>query len=240
MGIKYGNKVFLPQFNPDYYTQIYTPEYVALIRKQIKQIHKQLKHEVVDLDLVLDGGNFVSNGEVVIMTDKVIIDNPDLDINLYFREKLNMTPIIIKQSEYDKLGHTDGYLSFINRDIIALSHYPNELRSLKSECEQLLQLKLQFQGLGFKVIDVFDRPVDEKTISHGDWLYSARGIFINNLILNDSVIFPEFNLPTLKNNKNFNLINQNIYKELGFKVKTIQSDSLSKLGGGIHCVSWCF
>ena len=33
---------------------------------------------------------------------------------------------------------------------------------------------------------------------------------------------------------------QSIYEKLGFKVEIIQSDDLGKLGGGLHCISWCY
>jgi agmatine/peptidylarginine deiminase len=240
LGLKSDKEVFLPQYKPDYFTKTYTHDYINQLRDQVCQIHTSLGNEVVDLEVVLDGGNFVTNGEIAFMTDKVINDNPGLNVKEYFIEKLGITPFLIEQSEYDKLGHSDGTISFLEKHTVALSQYQKELTSLAEEQKQQQDLKEELEYQRFKVVEVYDRPVDEKVGNKDDFLYGARGIYINNILLNDTVILPQYNLPKYKATKDYNSLNKTIYEDLGYKVKTIQADLLGKQGGVLHCVSWCY
>ena len=104
---------------------------------------------------------------------------------------------------------------------------------------ELLQEKLE-------VVELYDRPIDEivpcecyqKTKKA--CFYSARGNYINFLRLNNTIILPEYTLPTLRETKYYNNINKEILTQLGFQVKTINCDLLSKEGGSLHCLSYTF
>jgi len=240
LGLKSDKGVFLPQYKPDYFKKTYSTDYIEQLRNQVYQIHKSLGNNVVDLEIELDGGNFVTNGEVAIITDKAVKANSKVDMVAYFQEHLNVSPIIIEQSVSDILGHSDGTLSFLNKNTIALSIYPENLPSLKEERKAQLNIKKKFEDKGFGVVEVYDRPVDEVVGVPDDFLFGARGIYVNNILLNNTVILPQFNLPKYKAIKDYNALNKSIFEGLGYNTKTIQSDLLGKQGGVLHCVSWCY
>ncbi len=97
-----------------------------------------------------------------------------------------------------------------------------------------------------EVIEMYDRPVDEivpcecyrKTKKA--CFYSARGNYINFLRLNNTIILPEYSLPTLKETKYYNEVNKEILIQQGFEVRTINCDMLSKEGGSLHCLSYTY
>lgn len=69
-------------------------------------------------------------------------------------------------------------------------------------------------------------------------LSSARGTFINFLVINDLIILPEYTLPNYKLAMDYNAVNKKNVTDLGFKVITINCDDLAKLGGELHCVTF--
>ena len=97
-----------------------------------------------------------------------------------------------------------------------------------------------------EVITIHDRPVAEKVIGGGktendksiDCLNSARGIYVNFLILNDVIILPEYSIPNYKNTLDYNSVNKKSLEALGYQVLTINCDELAKLGGSIRCATF--
>lgn len=243
------NKLFLPQYQPDYCNYIYTKDYLKTIKNQVLEIiNKTIKKEIIDLPIIFDGGNFVTNGEICFITDKVLKDNSiDADfLNKLFVDYLNIKPIIVNSNPNDKLSHTDGYLNFLNKESICLSSYPSGLEFLKKDILYLNALKETILDNQLNTITIYDRPIDEIVLGGGlvesdkskSCLSSARGVFINFLILNDTIILPEFTIPSYKKEMDYNLVNKITLQSLGYNVITINCDSLAKLGGCLHCCSF--
>lgn len=240
LGFKSGNKVFLPDYSPTYFTNHYSSRYLKKINEQVKDIHKELSHQIQEFPLKLDGGNFVTNGEISFITEKVRNDNSDIDTVGQIEETLGVKPFFLGHFPHDKLGHSDGYLCFLDTHSIALSVYPEKLSSLRKEKNYLEELKEELVYQRFNVISIQDRPVDEKIKSDGDWLYSARGSYVNFLRLNDNIILPQFDLPKSNEKIDYNSINKEVLSKAGYKVKVIQADDLYRLGGGLRCISWTY
>lgn len=68
----------------------------------------------------------------------------------------------------------------------------------------------------------------------------SKGIYVNNIILNDTVILPQYSLPTKRETEYYNKTNTEIYTKLGFKVETVNCDNLSQFGGSLHCLSFVY
>lgn len=242
------NRIFKPIYNPDYCNYIYTPDYLEKIDYQVKEIiDKSIKSEIVEIPLILDGGNFVSNGEIAFVTNKVIKDNStshDIIKNI-LSDYLGVKTIIIESNQNDKLSHSDGYLNFLDKKRICLSKYP-KIDFLKEDISYLKRLESIIEENSLDIITIFDRPIDEKVIGGGktlhdkskDCLSSARGIYVNFLILNNVIIMPEYSIPSYKNTMDYNAINKRILTDLGYDVISINCDSIGKLGGSIHCCSF--
>jgi len=138
MGFFIGKKkIVKPIFKPDYFTKTYNKKYLQKLDRQVRQIiDKTIGLEIIDLPLVLDGGNVVSNGEIAIITDKIYRDNPTRkkeEVNELIEEYLKVKPFIIPQMHNDKLGHSDGYISFLKKYWILISEYPIYLKCFNKE-----------------------------------------------------------------------------------------------------------
>ena len=107
-------------YTPDYLQN--NPEY----KPDTTPILSELGVEVMDSDIVLDGGNVVSCGDKVIMTDKVIRENPHYDRNMLIDtlSKLLETEIVlIPADSYDEYGHADGMVRYLGEGRVLLNNY---------------------------------------------------------------------------------------------------------------------
>ena len=200
------------------------------------------------MPLVIDGGNFSNNNKTVFLTDKILEDNRELsksEIVNILKEFIPLRSEIIERSKTDSIGHTDGFLNFISNEKVLLSNYPF-LPFLQKDIEFIYEVRKRLVQEKLEIIELYDRPVDEivpcecyqKTKKA--CFYSARGNYINFLRLNNTIILPEYTLPTIRETKYYNNINKEILNQLGFQVKTINCDLLSKEGGSLHCLSYTF
>lgn len=248
MGISGYNKIYKPIYKPDYCNYLYTDNYLKTIDYQVREIiEKSINSQIIDIPLIIDGGNFVSNGEIGFITDKVLNDNSYSEdrIKNILDEYLGIKAVIIKSNKNDKLSHSDGYLNFLGKKRICLSKYP-QIDFLKEDIQYLISLESTLEQNSLEIISIYDRPIAEKVIGGGktlqdrsnDCLNSARGIYVNFLILNEAVIMPEYSIPDYKKTMDYNLVNKRILNDLGYNTLSINCDSLGKLGGSIHCCSF--
>ncbi len=249
MGFNTGrNRIYKPIFKPDYCQYIYTESYLEKLNNQVYEIfEKSIRAEVIEMPLVIDGGNFVTNGEIAFITDKIFKQNPE--INGYVSEilygYLGVKAIYLKTNSHDLLGHTDGYLNFLNKKQICVSSYPN-IEFLAGDQYYIKGIQEVVKNQNLKEIPFFDRPIAEKVIGGGETendksslcLGSARGIYVNFLILNDTIILPEYTIPNYKKAIEYNTININNLQSLGYKVKSINCDDLGRLGGSLRCINF--
>jgi agmatine/peptidylarginine deiminase len=128
---------------------------------------------------------------------------------------------------------------------VLLSNYPS-LSFLKEDIQFIYRVRKKLKEEKLEVIELYDRPIDEVVPcecyrkTKKACFYSARGNYINFLRLNNTIILPEYTLPTLRETKYYNNINKDSLTQLGFQVKTINCDLLSKEGGSLHCLSYPF
>ena len=128
---------------------------------------------------------------------------------------------------------------------MCLSQYPN-IDFLKADIEYVMGIKKQLEDRHFEITRIYDRPVSEKVVGSGEYendkasncLNSARGIYINFLLLNDTIILPEYTLPNYKKQIDYNMINKQAFTDLGYTVITLNCDELAWLGGSLHCISF--
>ncbi len=107
-------------YHPDYLYgfEDFIPDY--------KGICKELNLECVTTDIVMDGGNVVKCGDKVIMTDKIIKENPmrfykDLlrELENHFQAQI----VLISRDRYDRYGHADGMVRWIDGNRVLLNNY---------------------------------------------------------------------------------------------------------------------
>ena len=247
IGINKGHTIIKPQYSPNYCNKN-LDNYYKQIHKSSRRIIKDcLEKEIVELPLKFECGNFVCNNEYAFLTDKVLEQNKDIGeehIQQIINSLTGLTPVFIKGNKYDTIGHTDGYMNFIDDDKILLARYPS-FPFLSEDIDFINRLEEELINSGVEIITLYDRPVNEGAINcgcngkkHSSCLFSARGNYVNFLQINRTIILPEYTLPTKRETNFYNKVNQEILEGQGFEVKRINCDLLSKFGGVLHCISF--
>ncbi len=247
IGINNFNSIIKPEYFPNYCTSGSSRDYFRKINGLTRTIIKEcLNKEIRPIKLRLDGGNFVCNDEIAFITDKVLEQNDiytENEILEIISKATDLKPLIVERNKCDVIGHTDAYLSFIDKKRVLLSNYPS-FPFLKHDIDFINHLDEQLKAEGIERIKFYDRPIDEGAIcfckgkSSKPCFYSARGNYINFLRINNLIILPEYTLPSKRESDYYNKTNQEILEGIGFEVRRINCDSLSKFGGVLHCISF--
>lgn len=216
MPIQLEKNLFLQyQYNPDYLKRFrgWIPPY--------KAICKDLGLNCITTDIVLDGGNVVTCGNKVIMTDKIFKENPrysrrelvDTLENLFFAEL-----VIIPWDRYEMYGHADGMVRWIDGDRVLLNNYCNFDPALRKRLLDALTPHFQVEELDYG----------------GPRLSKFSWAFLNYLQVKDCIFVPWMPINEC----------HNAFARLGelFPDKQIVDigpcEEVVHMGGALHCVSW--
>ena len=129
MPVQVSKEKFI-RFNycPDYLKDC--PEY----KPDTSAILAELGLRVIDSDIILDGGNVISCGDKVIMTDKVFWENPHYDRNVLIdmlSQLLEAKVVLIPNDCYDVFGHADGMVRYMGEGRVLLNNYCDFDRALR-------------------------------------------------------------------------------------------------------------
>lgn len=245
MGISNGENIYKPIYEPNYCSyQANTMNYRNLNNIAINIIKDHLQKGIVQIPLKLDGGNFVANHRFAFITEKVLHDNdlPEKEVVAIIKEKMGVTPIIVPNNKGDVVGHTDGYMGFLEEDIICVSEYP-KLDSLKEDHKYLETLRNVCGDLNLRIQPVQERPLGysipcECEAKKKCCTYTANGCYVNFLRLNNTIILPEYTLTTLKETMYYNNVNEEALSRYGYQVIKINCDMLAQHGGSLRCLSF--
>ena len=202
-------------YRPDYLKndKDYIPNYAGMIRK--------LGLNCKPTSLVIDGGNVVKWDDAVIMTDKVLKENPGYDeYGLRFRlEELFETDVVfIPWDRYEMFGHADGMVRFIDRRTVLLNNYLDFDRSLRERIIRALDGHFEVKELQY------DTPRCSKySWAYLNFLQVAGRIFVPGLgIAEDRLAVQQI---------------QRFYPE--HKVMLVPNClELVRDGGALNCVTW--
>ncbi len=221
------------QVDTDKFIQfVYYPDYLQF-KKYInrisdgKAICREIGINVVDSDIVIDGGNVVKTSDKVIMTDKVFYENPRYDRNrkmlikelgeLFQVDKV----IFIPQQPHDFTGHADGMVRFLDDNTVIINDYSKEDQAFKKA------FLIALDNAGLDYIEIPYNPYGNKKNSQ------ANGIYINYLQMEGVVILPLFGL-----DEDDEVVKR--FEELfdSYTIETINSNEIANEGGILNCISW--
>ncbi len=218
------NKFVQFNFFPDYYLM---PQYISKLTIQDEiRIHDKItpKH----INLVIDGGNFVKSASNVILTEKVLKENPKLSkesITCTLKKEIDINNVfLIPQPPYDITGHADGMVRFINDTDLLVADYSNESKSWRVKMDKALE------KTGLNIIPYPSQTINEKN-KDGD--YTAKGTYINFLQLENCILFPLFGLET-----DDYALTQTRKLFPHCRVIPIKSNEIAIDGGVLNCIAW--
>jgi agmatine deiminase len=224
---------FMPiQINESDFVQFkYYPTYLRTkkLEKTISDtslICKQINLSPLLTDIIADGGNVTKSNNKVIMTTRVITENPQYSIKELTDKLTDLLQIdqliLIPEQPKDFTGHSDGMVRFIDNDTVLINDYSKE--QVK---DFQLHLKIALHNAGLDIIEIPTSVYDN--VKYDD----ATGDYINYLQM-EGIIF----VPTFKRKEDDKVIRQfeDIFSDT--TIVPVESNELSKDGGIINCVTW--
>lgn len=177
--------------------------------------------ECVSTDIVLDGGNVVKCGDKVIMTDKIIDENPmrfyrDIlwELENHFRAQI----VLIPRDRYDRYGNADGMVRWIEGNRVLMNNYADFDPKLGKEVKAALFEHFTVEELRYGT----NKHLKE------NWAY------INFLQVDGEIFVPGLGIE--EDQMAIEQI-QKFYSD--YKVRLVPHClSIIKDGGALNCVSW--
>ena len=204
------------RYFPDYLKD--DPDYIPRYETIACDLHLKCKKT----DLIIDGGNVVKLKDKVIMTDKVLKENPqytERDLKARLETDLECEVCLIPWDRYEIFGHADGMVRPIDGNDILLNNYVDFDKYLR---KRLLE---KLHDHGFHVEELhYDLPRPSKQ----SWAY-LNFLQVKNLIFVPALGIPEDTLALQQL--------QEFYPAC--KVIPVPGcQDLVRDGGALNCVSW--
>lgn len=208
----------------------YAPDYLRPKRWQHTltdgaQLMRHLGLSFAMSDLVVDGGNVVRYGSKVLMTDKVLRENPAVpakQLLCQLPDALEVERIdLLPADPLDFTGHVDG-----------LVHLLDERTALVNDCRQREpaywhQMSATLARAGYECIPLPYNPY------HNSSYTSAVGTYLNFVRVGTGVVVPTYcqaqDEPVLRQL-------QELYPR--HQVLPVNAKALAQQGGVLHCITW--
>lgn len=233
---------FMPlQVNETYFIHYtYYPDYLMRSLEDRASITNPIRLEqtllvcqgkvVVNLPLILDGGNAVMTDRHVIMTEKVLEENNRDNysninaVSNQIRKKMKLEPLFIHWNKKEKFGHTDWLVRYLGGPTNMVIVATNEEMTMDVSLSAIKKLNEA------ECYDVREFKLDKPT--KNSWAY------LNFVQVNDIILMPTVAEQEIDEEASEKLYK--LFKEAGQEVKVIKIDcqDLIKAGGALHCVSW--
>ena len=161
--------VYRPDYLKDY--KDYIPNYAGMIRN--------LGLTCKPTSLVIDGGNVVKCDDAVIMTDKVLKENPAYDahgLRHRLEELFEAEVVFIPWDRYEMFGHADGMVRYIGGRQVLLNNYVDFDRNLRERILKTLDGHFDVKELHYDT----PRP-SRHSWAYLNFLHVAGHIFVPGL-----------------------------------------------------------
>ncbi len=180
---------------------------------------RSFKQKSLSIDLVLDGGNVVKCNDVIVMTDKVFVENKDkspAEVECILKDAFQCEIIFIPW-DGDMCGHSDGIIHYAGNNRIIITNYKDFSRYYYYRYLKILEKK-------FEVI-----PLKYKTKRH----HARSWAYINFLQIGNLVLVPQLGFEE----------DQQAMEQIGnalsgCKIIGIPALEAVRRGGALNCISW--
>ncbi len=209
----------------------YEPAYLngfEHLRSDVREINLLHGLDPIYSDINLDGGNVLFRGNRVLISDRVIRENPQYTERYFLigdlEALLDASVLLVPQINSDMTGHVDGYMRWHTDDIVLLTQPDIEYKYWQQNVKRFLSEN------DLQVIEV-------PAFIHRERKYpdSAIGGYLNYLIVGDVLLLPVFDVPGNRDEEAIRLF-ESLFPKL--TVVPIVINSIARAGGLIHCVTW--
>lgn len=236
MPVQVDKDVFVKfTFNPDYLQD--KKKYITDVDKVIKHDPLAQEYKIVNLPIILDGGNLVfcigydclDETAFVVMTEKVLYENPKLckeQIEMLFKYAFQEPYLIIVWLPWDKedtFGHTDGIVRYVGYNALGR---PKVLVNFELYDEEIAEQMYDALSEHFDVIELKLSEYDELS-----WAY------INCLQTQDFIIIPGIG-NTITDAEAIKQYRE-LFPEYEDNIFMVQMrEFIEEHGGALNCLTW--
>jgi agmatine deiminase len=225
---------FMPlQVRKDYFLQYaYNPDYLKPRKYSSTKSNSEAMCDIIGIvpnrvSIVLDGGNIVKHKKKVILTTKVLKENPDYPEQNLIAEIKNQLQveqvIVIPQEPRDFVGHADSMVKFIDENTVLVNSYPKN----KTYTEFGFSLRACLRNAGLYIVE----------LPYTSWqnpdANDATGCYVNFFEVGNYIFYPVF---AQLSDQITEIVLQNHFK--GRELVDIDCRDLAKLGGVLNCATW--
>ena len=200
-------------YNPDYLKD--SPEY----KPDTSTILSDWGIQVIDSDIIADGGNVISCGDKVIMTDKIFRENPHYSHNKLIDtlcQLLEAEIVLIPEDRHDGYGHADGMVRCLGDNKVLINNYCDFDKSLR-------KILLAALSPHFDIAELHYGTYTDKNWAYLNFLHVGQHIFV----------------PMLKDKLAETAFRQIVEAFPECKCHRIwDCDSLVREGGALNCSTW--
>ena len=150
----------------DYMPPEYKPDTSAIL--------SALGIQVIDSDIIIDGGNVISCGDKVIMTDKIFRENPKYDHDILIDrlcQLLEAEIVLIPEDYYDEYGHADGMVRYMGEGRVLLNNYCDFDKALRKRLLAALSPH-------FDITELHYETYSDRSWAYINFLHVGQHIFI--------------------------------------------------------------
>ncbi len=175
---------------------------------------------MVELDLVLDGGNVVKCGNKIVMTEKVFAENNDKsrsEVQRLLEEAFQCNIVFLPWDKNEKYGHSDGIVHYIGDNRMLMTNYDDFDKKFAQDFLRILE----------KHFDVTVLKYNVKRQHKRSWSY------INYLQIGQLALVPQLGIP-----EDEQALQQITEAMPQCKVVGVPALEAVRKGGALNCISW--
>lgn len=208
----------------------YTPNYLqdALwLQTNTKEVFlagvnhlEHLLQNTISIDLVLDGGNVVKCGNIVVMTEKVFVENQDKnrsEVERILKDAFSCDILFLPWDHQEKFGHSDGIIHYAGNGKVLLTNYDNISPYYFNRFRKALE----------KHFEVIQLRYQTKRPHARSWAY------INFLQIGKLILVPQLGLEEDK--QALEQISNALHSCVVIGIPALEA---VRRGGALNCISW--
>lgn len=223
MPIQTGDNRFVAyKYLPNYLNDPENRKYITNVKKVGNIDFLKWGDNVVDLDLIIDGGNVVKCGNKIVMTEKVFVENCNVSHDKVIQRLTDafQCKIVFIPWDYmnEKYGHSDGVVRYLGDERVLMTNYEQFDADMAKKFRQVLD----------EHFDVVSLKYDVEHLDKNSWAY------INYLQIGKLVLVPQLGIP--EDRQALQQI-EDLLPECNVIGVPDAMEAVEK-GGALNCISW--
>ena len=222
MPIQTGDNRFVSyKYFPNYLNDAENRKFITNVKKVGNVDFLKWSDNVVDLDLIIDGGNIVKCGNKIVMTEKVFVENKNKsrdDVQKMLTDAFQCEIVFIPWDREEIYGHSDGVIHYLGGNRVLMTNYEQFDADMAKKFRQVLDEHFDVVGLKY----------DVETLNDNSWAY------INYLQIGKLVLVPQLGIP--EDRQALQQI-EDLLPECNVIGVPDAMEAVEK-GGALNCISW--